>query len=298
MNWNEIAVLVTGGSGFLGSHVADELSKRGHNVTIFDKKKSKWIRPDQKMYLGDILNAKDLENVIKGADAVFHFAALADLGQALKEPINTARVNILGTVLSLDLCRKHNIKRFVYASTIYVNSIEGGFYRSSKKAAEDYVEEYYNIHGLNFTILRYGSIYGKRSDKTNGVTNIIQHAIKTGKITYFGSEKSVREYIHVLDVAKASVDILKEEYKNKHIILAGQKSIKVNDFLKILAKILKVSDNIEFQNKKYTGHYETTPFTYKLKPGEKLILDKYIDYNKGLAALVSEIKKNNNEKNY
>ena len=97
-------VVVTGGSGFLGSHVADELSKRGHDVTIFDKKKSKWIRSDQKMYLGNILNPKDFESVIKYADVVFHFAALADLSHALKEPINTVRVNILGTVLALELC--------------------------------------------------------------------------------------------------------------------------------------------------------------------------------------------------
>ena len=135
-------VTVLGGSGFLGSHVADELSKRGHKVIIFDKKKSKWIRSDQKMFIGNILNPNDLENVIKNTDVVFHFAALADLDQALKNPINTVKVNILGTVQVLELCRKHNVKRFIHASTIYVNSTDGGFYRSSKKAAEDYVEEY------------------------------------------------------------------------------------------------------------------------------------------------------------
>ena len=133
-------VTVLGGSGFLGSHVADELSKRGHKVIIFDKKKSKWIRSDQKMFIGNILNPNDLENVIKNTDVVFHFAALADLDQALKNPINTVKVNILGTVQVLELCRKHNVKRFIHASTIYVNSTDGGFYRSSKKAAEDYVE--------------------------------------------------------------------------------------------------------------------------------------------------------------
>ena len=138
-------VVILGGSGFLGSHIADELSKKGHKVIIFDKKKSKWIRPDQKMCIGNILNSKELEKVIKGVDVVFHFAALADLGQALKDPINTVRVNILGTVLALELSRKHNVKRFIYASTIYVNSIDGGFYRSSKRAAEDYVEEYKKI---------------------------------------------------------------------------------------------------------------------------------------------------------
>ena len=290
-------ITVTGGSGFLGSHVADELSKRGHKVIIFDKKKSKWIRSDQKMFIGNILNPNDLENVIKNTDVVFHFAALADLDQALKNPINTVKVNILGTVQVLELCRKHNVKRLIHASTIYVNSTDGGFYRSSKKAAEDYVEEYYNIHGLNFTILRYGSIYGVRSDYSNGITKIIQRAVQTGKISYFGTKKTLRNYVHVLDVAKASVDILHEKYKNKHIIVSGQKTLKVYDFLKILANILKISNDIEFLNQKYTGHYETTPFTLKPKHGDKLILDKYVDYNKGLTALVREIKKNNNEKN-
>ena len=139
-------ITVLGGSGFIGSHVADELSKKGHKVTIFDKKKSKWIRSDQKMFIGNILNPNDLENVIKNTDVVFHFAALADIDQAIKNPINTVKVNILGTVQVLELCRKHNVKRFIHASTIYVNSVDGGFYRSSKKAAEDYVEEYKKIH--------------------------------------------------------------------------------------------------------------------------------------------------------
>ena len=88
-------ITVTGGSGFLGSHVADALSKKGHKVTIFDKKKSKWIRSDQKIVIGDILDAKALENVIKDADVVFHFAALGDLNQALREPVNSVITNIL-----------------------------------------------------------------------------------------------------------------------------------------------------------------------------------------------------------
>ena len=166
-------ITVTGGSGFLGSHVADALSKKGHKVTIFDKKKSKWIRSDQKIVIGDILDAKALENVIKDADVVFHFAALGDLNQALREPVNSVITNILGTVRTLELSRKHKIKRFIHASTIYVNSAEGSFYRSSKKAAEDYVDEYKKNYGLNYTILRFGSLYGQRSDDTNGVKKIV-----------------------------------------------------------------------------------------------------------------------------
>ena len=124
-------ITVTGGSGFLGSHVADELSKRGHRVKIFDRKKSKWKRSDQKMFTGDILNYKDLKNAIRGADAVFHFAALADIDEALKKPIETTSINISGTVLALELSHKYKIKRFVHASCIYVNSNVGGFYRCS-----------------------------------------------------------------------------------------------------------------------------------------------------------------------
>ena len=284
-------IIVTGGSGFLGSHVADELSKRGHNVTIFDKKKSKWIRPDQKMYLGDILNAKDLENVMKGADAVFHFAALADIDEALKKPIETANINISGTVLALEFSYKYKIKRFVHASTIYVNSRDGGFYRCSKKAAEDYVEEYHNTFGLDYTVLRFGSLYGERSDNTNGVTSIINRAINTGELSYPGSIRSVREYIHIKDAAKASADILKEKFKNKYITLTGKKGIKVYDVLKILAKILKISKNIKFLDKKLLGHYTISPFTYKPKIGKKFIFNSNIDFEKGLLGLVKILKK-------
>jgi len=284
-------IIVTGGSGFLGSHVADELSKRGHNVTIFDKKKSKWIRSDQKMYVGDILNVQDLSNVIKDADAVFHFAALADIDEALKKPIETANINISGTVLALEISYKHKIKRFVHASSIYVNSKDGGFYRCSKKAAEDYVEEYHNIFGLNYTILRFGSLYGERSDNTNGITSIISRAINTGEVSYPGNKSSIREYIHISDAAKASADILKEKFKNKCIFLAGNKKIKVQNFLEILAKILKISKKIKFLNKKYIGHYTISPFTYKPKVAENFFFNSNVDFEKSLLELVKTLKK-------
>ena len=287
-------VTVLGGSGFLGSHVADELSKRGHKVIIFDKKKSKWIRSDQKMFIGNILNPNDLENVIKNTDVVFHFAALADLNQALKNPINTVKVNILGTVQVLELCRKHNVKRFIHASTIYVNSTDGGFYRSSKKAAEDYVEEYKKIHDLNYTIVRFGSLYGQRSDDTNGVRIIVKNAIVNGQISYTGSRKTVRSYIHILDAAKACVDTLKKKYENKHVIITGKKQIKMTMFLKNLSKMLKITKKIKFQNRKVVGHYDITPFTYKFKKGQIFKHKSNIDIHDGILQLINEIK---NERN-
>ena len=145
----------------------------------------------------------------------------------------------------------------------------------------------------------FGSLYGERSDNTNGVTNIINRAIVNDEISYMGSKAFVREYIHVLDAAKASADVLKDKYKNQHIILTGKKKIKVHDFLKILAKILKVSKKVKFFNKKYIGHYTISPFTYKPKVGKKFAFSSQINFNKGLLKLVNNIKEHKkiNEKN-
>ena len=285
-------IVVLGGSGFVGSHVADELSKKGHKVKIFDKKKSKWLRQDQKMYIGNILNTKDLERAIKDADVVFNCAALADIDRALKEPVNTVKVNILGTVKALELCCKYNIKRFIQASTIYVNSSEGGFYRSSKKAAEDYVREYKKNYNLSYTIIRFGSLYGRRADDTNGVRKIIKRAIAKGKLTYVGNRKSVREYINISDAAKACCEILKNKYKNKHIILTGTRKIKVFDFLNRLSKILNISQKVEFKNLKFTGRYITIPYTYKPEKGVKFAFKSASNFYKKLPQLVNEIKRN------
>tara|TARA_B100000700_G_C15012995_1_gene841920 strand:- start:902 stop:1774 length:873 start_codon:yes stop_codon:yes gene_type:complete len=288
-------IVVLGGSGFLGSHVSDELTKKGHKVIIFDKKKSKWLKSNQKMYTGDILNNRQLEKVIKNADIVFHFAALADLEQSLKQPINTVKLNILGVVLALELCRKHNVKRFIFASTIYVNSIEGGFYRSSKRAAEDYVEEYNKLYGLNYTILRFGSLYGPRSDNTNGIRLILKKAIENNEISYHGTKKAARNYIHVLDAARACADTLKKKYKNKYLTITGNKRLKISVLLKNLSKILNISKKIKFKNRKVIGHYESTPYTYKFKKGEIYKLKPKINIHTGIIQLINEIK---NEKNF
>ena len=262
-------ITVLGGSGFIGSHVADELSKRGNKVTIFDKKKSKWLRKDQKILIGDIFNYKALAKVIRGSQIVYNFAALADLDMAMQKPLIFARTNILGTVQALNLCRKYKIKRFIHASSIYADSNQGGFYSCSKRAADDYVEEFYKSYKLNYTILRYGSVYGSRSDKSNGVRKILDKAIWEKKITYMGNSKTVREYINVLDAARASADILKKSFKNKCIILTGYKSFKINKVLEFLASTLNIDSKIIFKNEKNNQHYIKKPSPYLMKRGKK-----------------------------
>ena len=175
-------IIVLGGSGFLGSHVADQLTMAGHGVRIFDSSQSRWLRSDQTMLIGDLMDKNALYKAIQGCDIVYNFAAIADLDEARSQPLETARINVLGNVQILEACRKFEVQRYVYASTVYVFSREGGFYRCSKQAAEHYVEEYHRSYGLDYTILRYGSLYGPRSDNRNGMWRIVKKALDTGTV--------------------------------------------------------------------------------------------------------------------
>lgn len=283
-------VLVFGGSGFLGSHVADALSNAGHEVTIFDLVKSPWLRSDQKFVSGDLLDEKIVSEIVSGFEVVYNFAALADLNQALDKPVDTIRINVLGNTYILEACRKHNVKRFIYASTVYVYSREGGFYRCSKQASESYIEEYQKCFGLDFTILRYGSLYGPRSDGSNGLYRIVKSALETGRITYEGSADSLREYIHVEDAARASVVAMEDEFKNQSVVLTGQEPMKVIELLKMLAEILGRPDSVEFLEGDQVGHYVRTPYAYQPKLGRKYIPPMHVDLGQGLLQLIDEVK--------
>ena len=127
-----------------------------------------------------------------------------------------------------------------------MNSIEGGFTEAAKKAAEDYIEEYSKRYGLKFTILRYGSLYGDRADKSNGLKLIVKNAIQK-KIEYFGNKKTERRYINVKDAAKASAGILNKKSENKHLIITGSKQIKIKDMLLIISKQLKLKSKIIYK---------------------------------------------------
>jgi len=282
-------ICVIGGAGFLGSHVCDQLSAAGHHVRIFDRIPSPWLQPHQEMVVGDILDLSALESAISGCDVVYNFAALADLNQALDKPLETIRINILGNGHALDACHRHKVKRFIYASTVYVYSREGGFYRCSKQSAEHYVEEYQRVYGLDYTILRYGSLYGPRSDLTNGLYRIIKQALETGVVRYEGSTEALREYIHVEDAARASVVALGKEFRNESVVLTGQEPMRVMDLLKMIAEILGLKKPVEFVESHQLGHYVRTPYAYQPKLGRKYIPPLHVDLGQGLMQLIQEI---------
>jgi UDP-glucose 4-epimerase len=283
-------VTVVGGSGFLGSHVADQLAEAGYGVRIYDRVSSPWKRPDQEMIIGDLLDHERLQAAVRGAEAVYNFAAIADLNQARDQPLKTVQVNILGNVQVLEACRSSGVKRFVYASTVYVHSREGGFYRCSKQAAEHYVEEYRRMYDLDYTILRYGSLYGPRADGSNGLLRIVRAALETGIVRYEGSPDALREYIHVEDAARASVAALGEDFRNQSVVLTGQEPMRVLDLLKMLAEILGIPDSVEFIEGSQPGHYVRTPYAYQPQLGRKYVPPMHVDLGQGLLQLIGEVR--------
>jgi UDP-glucose 4-epimerase len=281
---------VIGGAGFLGSHVADCLSEAGYKVRLYDRRESRWSRADQRMIVGDILDEGALRDAVAGCEVVYNFAAIADLNDALDKPSQTVRINVLGNVNALDAARTAGVRRFVYASTVYVYSREGGFYRCSKQAAEHYVEEYQRTYGLNYTILRYGSLYGPRADASNGLYIIVREALERGVISYAGSRESIREYIHVVDAARASVMVLSDDFCNESVVLTGHQPMRVVDLLKMLAEIMGMQDAVEFRDESYAGHYVRTPYAYLPKLGRRYTPALHVDLGQGLLELIDEVR--------
>ena len=287
----KINVLVLGGSGFLGSHVADELSKRNYNVTIYDRIKSPWAQKNQKIIIGELTNYKKISKIIKKNKVVYNFAGISDLAEGLKQPIETIKKNILANAEIMEICIKSNIRRFVYASSIYVHSEKGSFYKCSKQAAENYILEYSNIKNLKYTILRFGSLFGPRSNYNNGLYKIIYDFFKTNQLSYFGTKKTLRKYIYVMDAAKVCVDILSNKYQNSIIEITGKKNISLHEVLKILSRIFNNKSKLIFKNLNNPNHYEKTPYTFKPNYGIKCYSKTNTNFKHAIKTLAEEIKK-------
>lgn len=281
--------VVFGGSGFLGSHVADVLTERGLHVTIFDLRPSRHAGENQRMLVGDIKDASSVAKAVSGADVVYHFAGLADLDDGLCKALDGIENNIAGTAIILEAAARAGVKRFVYASTIYVYSQLGGFYRCSKQAGELYVEEFQRRFGLDYTILRYGTLYGPRSDMRNSVQRYLRQGLLEGRIQFNGSQEDIREYVHVRDAARLSVDILSESFRDQHVIIAGHHPTRAMDLLNMIREILGGEVEIEFADSPANAHYTVTPYSFMPRVGNKLVSNSYVDMGQGILECLHEI---------
>ena len=285
-------VVITGGSGFFGSHLADCLSDRGYEVVIFDIESSPWLRQDQNMVIGDILDYELVSSVIKDAEYVYHLASVAEIAQAVKNPRKAIEQNIIGSANVIDSCINAKVRRILFASTVYVYSNKGSFYRVTKQAVESMLEAYHEEFELEFTILRYGSLYGPRAQKWNGLRQFVSQAIKTGKIIYPGTGDERREYIHVKDAAKLSFDALAPEFANKCLTLTGTQVLLVKEVLRMIQEI--AGGNIEIgyspQGIGYDlFHYSLTPYRYTPRRGDKIVPSIFIDLGQGILDIIEEV---------
>lgn len=282
-------VVVFGASGFLGSHVADALSVAGYRVRLFDRSPSPYLKSNQEMIIGDIMNLDQVIEAAKGASIIYNFAAIADIDEANDKPIPTATINVLGNMHALEAARIAGARRFVFASSIYVYSESGSFYRASKQAAERFTETYHERYGLDYSILRYGSLYGRRSDKRNGIYRMLHEAVAHHSITYKGSGDAMREYIHVEDAARMSVQILAPEFANRHMILTGQERLRIKDVMTMISEILPWPVELHFDEANAVHHYEITPYAFQPRVGRKLVLNEHVDLGQGILDCLREI---------
>ncbi len=284
-------VIIFGGSGFLGSHVADELASRDYEVVIYDMVPYSRMKQNQEMVIGDINDEKKVREVLKRADIVYNFSAISGIADAAQNPVQTVKVNILGNTNILNAVKDYNIKRFVFASSLYVYGHSGSFYRASKYSSELLIESFLEVYGVDYTILRYGSLYGKHANEHNWIDKVLKEALLMGKITRHGDGEEIREYIHVEDAARYSDDILSDEFTNQCVVLTGHHPMKIKDLLNMIKEIMRNEIDIEYLHHKQKYHYEITPYAFMPKMARKYTSNYYIDLGQGILDCLDSISR-------
>lgn len=222
-------ILVTGGAGFIASHVVDKFLNEGHDVVVVDNlitgRRSN-LNPRAKFYEVDI-RSSEMEKIFaeERPEVIDHHAAQMDVRRSVMDPIFDADVNILGGLNLLNLCVKYGVRKFihissggaVYGEPVYVPCDEAHPvqplcpYGATKYMLELYLYMYKQTYGLDYTILRYGNVYGPRQDPAGeaGVVAIFTgQMLKNKPVTIFGDGEQVRDYVFVKDCAQANFDVL------------------------------------------------------------------------------------------
>ncbi len=228
-------VAVTGGAGFIGSHLADSLIAEGHSVLVIDDLSSgrkEYVNPKAEFVQKDIRD--DLTDVLKGVETVFHLAADPDVRSSSANPRKFFDINVNGTCSVLEACRKNNVNHFVLASTSTVygetdiiptpethHCAPISIYGASKLACESYLSAYSSTYGIRGTTLRYANVFGERS--THGVMFDFYHKLKkdSSRLEILGNGKQTKSYLHISDAVSATLLAWKKQEKNYDVFNVG-----------------------------------------------------------------------------
>ncbi len=259
-------ILVTGGAGFIGSHIVDKLVQEENEVIIIDNLstgKKINLNPTAIFYQISITDPK-IEEIFQKhhPEFVIHQAAQVDINKAIQDPIHDATVNIIGSLNILENCRKYGVQKIVYGNSGGAGAGEPQYlpideihpkqplahYGVSKQTVEHYLKVYHHLYGLKYTSLGYANVYGPRQDPfgEGGVIAIFSYKL-LHKVppTIFGDGKQTRDFIYVEDVAAANIIALTHGDNDCFLVGTGEE-ISIINLLEKLKKITK--SNIKAQH--------------------------------------------------
>jgi UDP-glucose 4-epimerase len=252
-----VRVLVTGGGGFIGSHVVDRLLERGMTPRIFDLSASPYHSPlEVETFTGSITDAANLDLAMRDCDAVIHLAAVADVGHVLADPVLAEEVNTRGTLNVLEAACRAKVGRVVYGSTTwaYSDCVEQAvdeetpipaprhLYTATKLAGETYCAGYAELYDLESTVLRFGIPYGPRARAAGVVAKFTDLAFEGKALTIAGDGSTTRSFIYVEDLADGIVAALKPEAAGRTYNLSGDEVVTI---LEIAERVQENTDNCE-----------------------------------------------------
>lgn len=243
--------LVTGGAGFIGSHVVDKLRDKGIEVRVYDMTMPNF-RQDIEYYQGSLLDFEALRMSLDKVDVIFHLAAVADVKDVYEEPHYSEAINTRGTINVLEAARRSQVKRVIYASTTWVYSDcpeeivdettplppPTHLYTATKLASEYYCLAYSRLYDVGTTILRYGIPYGPRARAGAVIPIFVAKALKGEPLTIAGEGAQFRQFIYVEDLAEGNVLALKSIAKNKIYNLDGREKITIKQVAETAQKLI------------------------------------------------------------
>ncbi|MCC6865607.1 MAG: NAD-dependent epimerase/dehydratase family protein [Ignavibacteria bacterium] len=256
-------ILVTGGAGFIGSHVVDILLESGHEVIIYDLEIPVYSQ-NCRSIAGDVNDAEKLNKACIGVHAIYHMAAQANVNIFLNLPVISNLNTSNSTLNVLEAARNNNVSRVMLSSTewIYgsINNDEDTqiteetpyaqnpdhLYTSSKIAAELFCKNYKTLYGVNYTIMRYGIPFGERARPETVTPIFINKILNNEEITIHGTGSQTRQFIYVRDLAEGNAACLKQEGENQIFNINGREVIKVIDIVTTLEEILGKKAKVKF----------------------------------------------------
>ena len=284
-----------GGSGFLGTHVINQLLLQGFQVTNLDINSCKIESKNlTNVHLNIIEDLDFLKKNKNKFDYVINFAGISDLDYCHKNPKESLTINIISNLNIIDILKESSkLKKYIYASSAYASGTSGSFYAIGKKTCEEIIKEYSENYDFNYTILRYGSLYGLGSDDRNSIYRFLKSAIKNSKIDYSGTGDEVREFINVKDAAELTIESFKELYDKNTLMLTGTKSMKYKDLFDMINEIFNNSLQITIKENHSKTHYKSTPYSYQQDPVKKLTNNPHIDLGEGLIEIIKSLNDEN-----